>query len=437
MATKVNANPTKEFFISMLTRDIDIKAAILELIDNSIDGAKRLRPDGDYTGLYINIKYDKESFCISDNCGGMSIKTATQYAFRFGRSNDRPVEEKHHFTGVFGIGMKRSLFRMGNYFEVISTTNTESFELKVDVDEWVKSDETDWSFDLSNEKTGLDNTDAETGTTITVKKLHDGIAKQFELKYFFNSLITHIERYKTIAVENGLQILVNDTPISFSTEQILKNKDIVPYSFSETIDNVTIKIIAGIAPKGHPENAGWYVYCNGRLVVHADKTTLSIWGEDGVRNYHPSLAFFRGFLYFESTELDELPWNTTKTSVDTSSKYYIFSKSKMKEATLDIIKNSNALSEDNLSSDIEKEIFAAKNLVQLNTNNISAITTNNNSFSINLPEIKKIEPTVTISFKKSSAMVEKAKKTMRVSTNKEVGAFAFDYYYDRECDENE
>ena len=42
MGSKVNANPTKEFFISMLTRDIDIRAAILELIDNSIDGAKRM-----------------------------------------------------------------------------------------------------------------------------------------------------------------------------------------------------------------------------------------------------------------------------------------------------------------------------------------------------------------------------------------------------------
>lgn len=437
MATKVNANPTKEFFISMLTRDIDIKAAILELIDNSIDGAKRLRPDGDYTGLYVNIKYDKESFSISDNCGGMSIETATQYAFRFGRSSDRPQEDNQHFTGVFGIGMKRSLFRMGNYFEVTSTTNTEYFELKVDVDEWMKSEETDWSFNLSNEKTNLNNEKLFTGTIITVKKLHDGIAKQFDLKYFFIALITYIERYKTIAVENGLQITINDTPISFSTEQILRTKDIVPYSFSETIDNVTIKIIAGIAPKGHPENAGWYVYCNGRLVVHADKSSLSVWGEDGVRNYHPSLAFFRGFLFFESTDLDELPWNTTKTSVDASSKYYIFSKSKMKEATLEIIKNSNALLEDNLSSDIERDIFDSKNLIQLNTSNISTITANNTPFSLDLPEIKKIERTTTISFKKPSAIVEKVKRSMRVSTNKDVGAFAFDYYCDRECDEDE
>ena len=86
MGTTVNANPTKEFFISMLTRDIDIKAAILELIDNSIDGAKRLRPEGDYRNLYIKIDFDKDHFLIQDNCGGMGIDIATEYAFRFGRS---------------------------------------------------------------------------------------------------------------------------------------------------------------------------------------------------------------------------------------------------------------------------------------------------------------------------------------------------------------
>ena len=92
MATSVNANPTKEFFISMLTRDIDVRAAILELIDNSIDGAKRLRPEGDFSGLYIDITYDTEHFIIEDNCGGMGIDIATEYAFRFGRPTQRTQE---------------------------------------------------------------------------------------------------------------------------------------------------------------------------------------------------------------------------------------------------------------------------------------------------------------------------------------------------------
>ena len=39
--SKVKAGPTKDFFVSMITRDIQLSDAIVELIDNSIDGIKR------------------------------------------------------------------------------------------------------------------------------------------------------------------------------------------------------------------------------------------------------------------------------------------------------------------------------------------------------------------------------------------------------------
>ena len=42
-AKVVKANPTKEFFVNMLIRDILLKQAIIELIDNSIDGARTIR----------------------------------------------------------------------------------------------------------------------------------------------------------------------------------------------------------------------------------------------------------------------------------------------------------------------------------------------------------------------------------------------------------
>ena len=47
---KVDASPTKGFFIYMLTRDIDVRPAIVELIDNSIDGAKKIRKNKEYKG---------------------------------------------------------------------------------------------------------------------------------------------------------------------------------------------------------------------------------------------------------------------------------------------------------------------------------------------------------------------------------------------------
>lgn len=433
----VNANPTKEFFISMLTRDVDIKAAILELIDNSIDGAKRMRPDGNYSGLYIRIEYDKEKFSIADNCGGISIKTASETAFRFGRSGSEKNESKQQFTGVFGIGMKRSLFRLGKYFEVESTTSNEYFKLSVDVDKWVIDKSTDWSFSFSEMRTGLDTPIEATGTRIMVTRLHDGIARQFSLQLFFSSLVTYIERFKTLAVENGLEIQINGHPITFVNEQLIESEIITPFSFSSNLEQVKYTIIAGVAPKGSPENAGWYVYCNGRLVVFADKTTLSGWGEDAIRHYHPSLAFFRGFVFFESAEPEQLPWNTAKTGIDTSSKYYIAAKVKMKEAMRSIIHSCKNLSDEEFSTEEENTILSSRKLISLNTATIARLSTNIRPFEIKTTSIVKSEPTTTISFKKPTRMVDIAKKQMGARTNKDVGITAFEYYFKRECDDDE
>jgi len=160
-----------------------------------------------------------------------------------------------------------------------------------------------------------------------------GIANQFGLAYFSNSLITYIERFKTLAVGHGLEISINNRAITFTDEKIIESEAVAPYCYAGTLGSVSYKIIAGVAPKGEPEKAGWYIYCNGRLVVFADKTSLSGWGEDGIRNYHPSLAFFRGFVFFESISPDDLPWNTAKTGIDTSSKCYIVAKFRMKDGT--------------------------------------------------------------------------------------------------------
>ena len=66
--------------------------AIVELIDNAIDGVKRVCPDGNYEGKKVKILFDSEKFIIRDNCGGIGIETTTKYAFKFGRPDERPDE---------------------------------------------------------------------------------------------------------------------------------------------------------------------------------------------------------------------------------------------------------------------------------------------------------------------------------------------------------
>ena len=114
----IKASPTKGFFIYMLTRDIPLIRAILDLVDNSVDGATRTQHDDDYSKFEIRIECSKDHFMISDNCGGIPISLARDYAFRFGRSQDMELTPRS--IGKFGVGMKRSFFKLGNKFRVES-----------------------------------------------------------------------------------------------------------------------------------------------------------------------------------------------------------------------------------------------------------------------------------------------------------------------------
>src|ERR1700721_1934299 len=103
---RINASPTKEFFIYMITRDIPLTRAILDLVDNSVDGARRMRADGNFEGLWVRVELDKEHFKVVDNCGGIPVDVARSYAFRFGRPKNAPPT--HGSVGQFGVGMKRT-----------------------------------------------------------------------------------------------------------------------------------------------------------------------------------------------------------------------------------------------------------------------------------------------------------------------------------------
>ena len=161
----VKATPHKRFFIDMITRDISLEACVLDLIDNSVDGATRLtygKPVKSkapkphplssggtrYKGFKVDVKCSPSLFRIHDNCGGISVEIATDYAFNFGRD---PGEHTNADTeagiGIYGIGMKRALFKMGKQFDVQSHTEDDAFVMNVDVDQWA-ADAQNWDLEL-------------------------------------------------------------------------------------------------------------------------------------------------------------------------------------------------------------------------------------------------------------------------------------------------
>ena len=87
----VLASPTKTFFVHMLTRDIELKDAILDLLDNCIDGVLRRistqkrKSKTPYENYWAKITLNQNEFIIEDNCGGIPKKLAINSAFMMGR----------------------------------------------------------------------------------------------------------------------------------------------------------------------------------------------------------------------------------------------------------------------------------------------------------------------------------------------------------------
>ena len=180
---KVKVEPTKELFVYILTRDIAHQAAIIELVDNSVDGAKRVAGDADELSAFaVDIDFDGNKFSIRDNCGGIPLDVAREYAFRFGRAEG--MERVPGSIGQFGVGMKRALFSFGRRYVVESATKDDWFRLKVDLNDWLKEKES-WDFSLS--EYGRNEGNKPIGTWIEVTDLVDDASRQFELDYFPNS----------------------------------------------------------------------------------------------------------------------------------------------------------------------------------------------------------------------------------------------------------
>ena len=71
---------------------------------------KPVRVKKPYEGFKAEIAFDKNSFSISDNCGGIPWDLHN-YAFRMGK-DDQNRDDNLPTVGVYGIGMKRAIFKI-------------------------------------------------------------------------------------------------------------------------------------------------------------------------------------------------------------------------------------------------------------------------------------------------------------------------------------
>lgn len=341
------AMPTKQFFVSMFTRDISLADAILDLVDNCLDGALRLSHGGnvDYSRHYVSISLSSELFTIEDNCGGIPREVAKNYAFKMGRDPGDKRDFENETIGMYGVGMKRAIFKMGREARVSTLHEDDGFVVPITSD-WL--DKQDWDPLPIIDMEEADRIE-EPGTRIRVQGLYPGVARHFTNDAFLNVLRSSIAEHFTMFLQRGLHILVNDSTVNPVFVEVLVSENVegpVPFVFQSLIDDVTVSIAVGLSTgRGLPSDeddasdferdrsaptAGWTVFCNDRAVIVGDKSRLTGWG-DGIPLYHYQFSIITGIVEFRSNYADKLPVTTTKRALDTSSDVWLQALVKMKE----------------------------------------------------------------------------------------------------------
>ena len=206
----VDASPVKSFFVSMLTRDIKLEEAILDLLDNCVDGILRGEVDQSptpYEGRWAKITFDKDSFSIADNCGGIPWDLSN-YAFRMGRDPSR-AHDTTGAVGVYGIGMKRAIFKMGKSCLISTRSKGDEYEVEI-TPEWINN-ELDWDIPVRRDPTGM----AEDGTTIVVGELDPGVSMQFgdDAASFSSELRRLISTHYAFIIQKGFTVTVNGNEV--------------------------------------------------------------------------------------------------------------------------------------------------------------------------------------------------------------------------------
>jgi hypothetical protein len=453
----VEAEPERALFVDMLTRDIDLVPAIMDLLDNSIDGA-RAHTDDQHPAdnFWIDLQVSANSFEVRDNCGGIDLDVARQYAFRFGRPSEYKGTKRS--VGQFGVGMKRALFKLGDTFSIESRAAETRFDMTVDVRAWVAEKNPIWTFQMTEAERNYDPNTRGRGTSVKVTDLHESVKEDLSDSAFLSLLREQIRFRHQGALSEGIVIRLNGEKLEGLTRELLSGADFQPINRSFVVKSghgdVAVRIIAGITTlerrdvgkdEGDAENfrgggeAGWWIFCNDRLLLMRERSRLTGWGEN-LPNYHPQYRQFRGYAFLSAASTEALPWNTTKTGIDEESRVWRQVQTQLKIAGSEVVSVINRIKVEErtaVNEDDMPTVTAAAAAKLVGTDSLSESET----FAVPPPRkatrrsTPKKPVTKKMQFEVPLNRFQSVANKLGTSTVAEVGRRTFDYYYEREVED--
>ncbi|MBN2066539.1 MAG: ATP-binding protein [Candidatus Thermoplasmatota archaeon] len=433
---EVNFHPTKQLFIDVLTRDISIRDCILDLLDNSVDAYTN---HGIEEPRDIKLSFNDEYFQIYDTCGGISKDELENEAFRLGLTEESP---KTSTIGVYGIGLKRAIFKLGKTIVVETDDGINYCKLTIPVDKWLK-DKDSWVLDLDVVKeSSLEG--RLPYTIINITDLHYTARDVFRTIDFQRDISEDISHYYSLFItEKQLVFYVNDNHISGHEITIRTNDTNKPVKHQYSFEGVDITIICWLHigdkdVKTLP--SGWNVYMNKRLVIFDDTSRDTGWiGEKPYfPKYHSIYNQFRGIVFLETNQPLLLPMNTSKNGFNKESMIYSNLLLKMCETGrpfIDYLANKYNKSKE-MSEDIEESLEEKMKVDASTENSYKETSLSEAKYEVTFNAPPRTRRTnkkeVSIQYKKPKTRVDIVKEYLDLSSNSDVGSETFEYFWNSE-----
>ncbi len=434
------AGVRKQFFIEMFTRDISLEDCVLDLIDNSLDSYLLKHaisipqlifdPDADSDATRelgrIDVTCTERQIKVVDTCGGIPRKRAMEDIFCFGHSGDQVGK-----LGAYGVGMKRALFKIGNKFHIVSRTPSEGFDVSLELDKWAKDEE--WRVPI----TFIEGASSEkkAGTSITVTELHDEVSLRIKEGGVPANILSDAASTYPFFLGQCVTLRINESEVAPERVRLGERDGVVRAAREKFEQNgVRVTLVATVAPgRRTTEQAGWYVLCNGRVVVPADKTKLTGWGTD-LPTFHPKYRSFVGLASFESDDPLSLPWTTTKRDVNRESSVSIRARGLMAAMSKPILTFLNSQYPSDTTVEAADIRDAVEGVQEVFFRDIAAKPAA--GFTYTPPKRKEIRNEL-VRFNASISSLDKVRRHLRrPSLNaSEIGKLTFSHYIKTECGE--
>lgn len=438
----IDAFPRKKLFIDILTQDVSVTTCILDLIDNSFDSYIRKKIE---ERRRIELTFDENHFEIFDDCGGIEKDFLRDSVFKFGSEN-RSIENPT--LGMYGIGLKRSIFKLGNEISLETDDGNFYSYMSLNVPNWEK-EEGIWTIPFEFESSRL-KVGEKPYTRIKVMELHSEIKIKFGLDTFRNELLETIKKFYCILIRDNIDFFFNGDKVKPSELLVPISDEYEPSVHIEKYEDVDIEILCFIDPtKGTKKTnvvneRGWNLFCNNRLILANDITEVTGWIGGGDKSvlpkYHPTYNEFRGIVFLKSNNPFALPLNTSKSGLNKEHKTYqhvLNLMSKTARPVIDYLADKYTGDRTQEEEDDARTTPSESDSYMPTFKQATEIKTTS---QFKAPKREELEARIKlsrISYYKEKELVAKMMRVLDVTTFKQVGEKTFEYYQEMEGITNE